>query len=70
MARKLIKQPESKRGHDFIYRIDPDKAFLFKSGESENWLPKSQVKIYKGKDTCKVEIPAWLYNKMNKIENL
>jgi len=29
MARKLIKQPESKRGHDFIYRIDPDKASEF-----------------------------------------
>lgn len=47
---------------------ETDKAILFKFGESENWMPKSQVKIKKKKEGCSVEIPDWLWKKMNEIE--
>lgn len=47
---------------------ETEKAFLFKFNDSENWLPKSQVKIKKKKDNCVVEIPDWLWRKMNEID--
>lgn len=47
---------------------ETEKAILFKFGESENWMPKSQVKIKKKKEGASVEIPAWLWAKMNQIE--
>lgn len=48
---------------------ETEKAILFKFGESENWMPKSQVVIKKKKDGCSVEIPAWLWTKMNEISD-
>jgi len=42
---------------------ETEKAFLFKFNDSENWMPKSQVKLNKKKDS--VEIPAWLWIKMS-----
>lgn len=48
---------------------ETQKAILFKYNDSENWLPKSQINIKKKKDSCVVEIPEWLWNKMNQIED-
>lgn len=47
---------------------ETEKAVLFKFGESENWLPKSQIKIKKKKEGVSIEIPAWLWDKLNQIE--
>ena len=47
---------------------ETEKAILFKFGESENWLPKSQINIKKKKEGVSIEIPAWLWDKMNQIE--
>lgn len=49
---------------------ETEKAILFKYNDSENWLPKSQINIKKKKDSCVVEIPEWLWNKMNQIEEV
>ena len=48
---------------------ETEKAFLFKFGDSENWMPKSQVKLTKKGEVCSVEIPDWLWKKMNEIES-
>lgn len=47
---------------------ESDKAILFLFNDSENWLPKSQIKISKNKDKSVVEMPMWLWDKMNEIE--
>lgn len=47
---------------------ETEKAILFKFNDSENWLPKSQVKVKNNKNGCVVEIPNWLWVKMNQIE--
>ena len=65
---KLKKEEPAPKILEGEIKRETDKAFLFKFGESENWMPKSQVKIKKGKTGCKVEIPNWLWVKMNQIE--
>lgn len=47
---------------------ETEKAFLFKFNDSENWMPKSQVKLNKKKDS--VEIPNWLWEKMSVCSDL
>jgi hypothetical protein len=47
---------------------ETEKAFLFKFNDSENWMPKSQVKLNKKKDS--VEIPHWLWIKMSVCSDL
>jgi hypothetical protein len=49
---------------------ETEKAILFKYNDSENWLPKSQINIKKKKDSCVIEIPNWLWVKMNQIEEV
>lgn len=48
---------------------ETEKAVLFQYNNSENWLPKSQINIKTKKDKHIIEIPLWLWNKMNQIEN-
>jgi hypothetical protein len=47
---------------------ETEKAILFKYNDSENWMPKSQINIKKKKDSCVIEIPNWLWTKMNQIQ--
>jgi hypothetical protein len=47
---------------------ETEKAILFKYNDSENWMPKSQINIKKKKDSCVIEIPNWLWAKMNQIQ--
>jgi hypothetical protein len=53
-----------------IISRETEKAILFKYNDSENWLPKSQINIKKKKDKSIIEIPNWLWNKMNQIEEM
>ena len=66
MSKEEKEEPAPKILEGEIKR-ETDKAILFKFGESENWLPKSQTKIKKKKEGCCVEIPDWLWKKMNEI---
>lgn len=61
---KTEEEPEPKILEGSVTR-ETEKAFLFKFGDSENWMPKSQVKLKKNKEGHSVEIPAWLWEKMN-----
>jgi hypothetical protein len=47
---------------------ETEKAILFKYNDSENWMPKSQINIKKKKDSSVIEIPNWLWAKMNQIQ--
>ncbi len=63
------KKPEHVSLEGIISR-ETEKAILFKYNDSENWLPKSQINIKKKKDKSIIEIPNWLWNKMNQIEEM
>lgn len=61
---KIPKQEPAPKILEGEIKRETDKAILFKFGESENWMPKSQVKIKKKKEGCSVEIPDWLWKRM------